>query len=147
MLFDYIGYYGPLILTAISGFSLMNRFHYFVSFTIGTIANACLNGILKDVFREPRPSRQIPFNGEKPSGIHVYGFPSGHAQITAFATAFLYLAKGPPATVYLMTFIFFLTLYQRWKYRLHSVKQLVFGTLFGVGFAWTTFYFTKKGLR
>jgi len=147
VIFDYIGYHGPLILTAMTSISLWTRYQYLLSFAVGSILNMYLNRVLKDIFREPRPSRRIPFNDETPSGIHVYGFPSGHAQITAFATAFLYLAKGPPVTVYLMSFILFLTMYQRWKYRLHSVKQLFFGALFGGGFAWLTIYFTKKVLH
>lgn len=144
VIFDYIGYHGPLLLTAMAGISLWHRYRFFVSFAVGSVVNMYLNTVLKYLFREPRPSGRIPFNDEKHSGAHVYGFPSGHAQITAFATVFLYLAKGPPVTVYLMSFLLFLTWYQRWKYRLHTVKQLFFGALFGGGFAWFTVYFTKQ---
>jgi membrane-associated phospholipid phosphatase len=143
-IFDYIGFHGPIILSAITFLYLLKRPYYLMSFIIGSTINANLNFVLKDIFREPRPTKRILFNNEKLSGSQVYGFPSGHAQIVSFAIAFLYFANGPYSILYFMTFILFLTLYQRWKYRLHSIKQLVFGVIFGGFFAWTTIYFTKR---
>jgi|LauGreSBDMM110SN_4_FD.fasta_scaffold12884_2 membrane-associated phospholipid phosphatase len=143
---DYIGVYGPVLTTALTFVTLLNRYYYLIAFIGGTIVNVYMNGVLKDYFREPRPPGQIPFNNETLKGIHVYGFPSGHSQIASFAFAFLYWANGPPAVLYSMFFIWFLTLYQRWKYRRHTIKQLFFGAVFGVFVAWFSVYFTKRAI-
>jgi membrane-associated phospholipid phosphatase len=95
------------------------------------------------MFKEPRPRGQIPFiDHDQLTGSEQYGFPSGHAQVCFFALAFLFFANGPLAVLYIIVFLCFLTLYQRWKYRRHSVKQLVFGALFGTLFAYITVYTT-----
>jgi hypothetical protein len=57
--------------------------------------------------------------------------------------AFLFFANGSITIIYFMTIITFLTLYQRWKYRRHSLKQLVFGSLIGGSFAWILVFLTQ----
>jgi len=144
---DIIGYYGPVILFGITFYCLIERTPYLLVFTLGSILNSFLNTILKAIFRESRPKGQIPFL-EHENLIHVqqYGFPSGHAQSAFFSLAFLFFANGPVAVIYCMSFLAIITLYQRWKYRRHDVKQLVYGSLIGASFAYLLVFMTKTYL-
>jgi len=138
---DTIGYYGPVILFAITFYFLLLRSPYLIAFVIGYVINTFLNSGLKLVFREPRPKGQIEFIDHTDlTGANYYGFPSGHAQASFFALAYIFFVNGPPAVLYFMTGICTLTIYQRWKYRRHSMKQLFFGALIGTGFAYIVAY-------
>ena len=144
---DYIGYYGPVILFATTFYCLLQRTPYLIAFTGGSVINTFTNEVLKNIFREPRPPNQIAFmDDENLTGTHFYGLPSGHAQASAFALVFLLLANGPQAVLYFMTGIFIITLYQRWKYHRHSIKQLAAGSIFGAAMAWIIHYFTQYAL-
>jgi membrane-associated phospholipid phosphatase len=141
---DTIGYYGPVILFSITFFCLLTRSPYLLIFTIGSILNSISNKIIKNIFREPRQDNQLPFLGEgKFEGIERYGFPSGHAQSCFFSLGFLFFINGPQAILYSMTFICAMTLYQRYKYRRHTIKQLVFGSIIGILFAYIMVYTTQ----
>jgi len=141
---DAIGYYGPVILFAMTFYCFLERSPYLFVFIMGSIVNSLLNKALKSTFREPRPRGQIPFlDDDHLIGIEQYGLPSGHAQSCFFSLAFLFFANGPPAFLYTMSFLCFLTLYQRWKYRRHSIKQLVVGSLIGIFFAYVVVYSTQ----
>jgi membrane-associated phospholipid phosphatase len=141
---DYIGYYGPVILFATTFYCLLNRIPYLIAFTGGSILNTFANEVLKNTFREPRPPNQIAFIDDKNlTGTHFYGLPSGHAQASAFAIAFLILVNGPETLLYFMTCIFITTLYQRWKYHRHSIKQLAAGSLIGALMAWIIVFMTQ----
>ena len=138
IMFDTIGYYGPVILFATTFYFLLNRLPYLYLFVFGSIANSIVNNILKSVFKELRPSGKI--GSEQFHGSNYYGLPSGHAQSCFFSFAFLYLVRGPSAILYFMGFISALTILQRWKNRYHSAKQLLYGAIFGIFFAWTIIY-------
>lgn len=141
---DYIGHYGPVILFALTFYCLINRIPYLIGFTAGSMINTFVNEVLKNIFREPRPPNQIEFiDHNSLTGTHYYGFPSGHAQASAFALVFLILSNGPVAFLYFMTPIFIITLYQRWKYNRHNIKQLAAGSVIGALMAWLAHYVTQ----
>lgn len=144
---DIIGYYGPVILFALTFYYLIKRPPYLMMFTIGSIANTLLNRVLKTTWREPRPRGQITFiDNNNLIGPEQYGLPSGHAQASFFALAFLFFSNGPQAVLYVMTLLCVITLYQRWKYRRHTVKQLALGSLIGTLFAYTLVFLTEFSL-
>ncbi len=144
---DYIGHYGPVILFALTFYCLLSRTPYLIAFTSGSILNTIMNEFLKNTFREPRPPNQIEFiDHNELTGTHFYGMPSGHAQASAFAVAFLAFSNGPEGFLYFMTGIFIITIYQRWKYHRHSIKQLAAGSIIGASFAWIIHYFTQYTL-
>ena len=140
---DEIGYYGPVILFSMTFYYFLKRTPYLFVFTIGSIANSFLNKVLKTTFKEARPRGQLPFMDEELTGTEQYGLPSGHAQSSLFSLAFLFFANGPSAVLYTMSFICFLTLYQRWKYRRHNIKQLIIGAIIGISFAYVLVYCTQ----
>jgi membrane-associated phospholipid phosphatase len=144
---DIVGHYGPVLLFTITFYCLIERTPYLIAFSLGSILNIFLNKFLKTFVKEPRPRGQIPFiDHDHLIGSEQYGFPSGHAQASFFALAFLFFANGPISVIYAMSFVCLLTLYQRWKYRRHTVKQLVFGSLFGTMFAYIVVMFTQQNL-
>lgn len=143
-LFDFVGYYGPVILFTLTFYFLIERTPYLIVFIFGSIANTFLNHLLKTTFREHRPQGQIPFiDHDQLTGAQQYGLPSMHAQASFFALAFLFFSHGPQSALYFMGFICALTLFQRWKFRRHSVKQLVLGSLIGTSFAYILVYTTQ----
>ena len=141
---DFVGYYGPVILFTLTFYFLIERAPYLIVFTFGSIASIFLNHILKSTFREPRPQGQIQFiDHDHLTGVQQYGLPSGHAQAAFFALAFLFFSGGPQSALYLMFFICIMTLFQRWKFRRHTVKQLIIGSLIGTAFAYILVYVTQ----
>ena len=148
-IFDHIGFYGPFILIGINIFSLWKRMPYLYSYINFLIINKFINKILKLSFREPRPNNQIHYNDyfDKYVGEQIYGMPSGHAQSIFYSISFLYLATKSPIVLIISLFIAALTLYQRWKYRNHTFAQLIIGSIVGILFGSSVYYYTNKYLH
>jgi membrane-associated phospholipid phosphatase len=113
-----------------------------------------MNMLLKQIFREPRPQNPMTFiDSNDMIGNNYYGLPSGHAQSVFFSLTFFYKVIKPASNsntifiLYIMSCICILTLYQRWKYRRHTIKQLLFGAVVGTFFAWTLVFITKTYLH
>lgn len=127
---DIIGWLGPFIIMTISIYSLWNQrylygylfFYVFASFT---------NALLKNIFKQARPTNGRSIMNEEYSGVQQYGMPSYHAQSCMYSIVFLYLVKKSPYLLLIELFILAATLYQRWFYRRHTVEQL--GVGIGVG--------------
>ena len=145
---DSIGHYGPAILFVITSYSLFERDIYLFVFVIGFILNSFMNLFLKQLFREPRQKDPLPFiDSNNLIGNNYYGLPSGHAQSVFFSLTFLYLTNNSIFMLYIMSCITVVTIYQRWKYRRHTIKQLIIGSFVGSLFAWTVVYITKMYLH
>ena len=151
---DYIGHYGPPILFLITFYSLFERHIYMFVFLFGSLINCWMNMLLKQIFREPRPQNPMTFiDSNDMIGNNYYGLPSGHAQSVFFSLTFFYKVIKPASNsntifiLYIMSCICILTLYQRWKYRRHTIKQLLFGAIVGSFFAWTLVFITKTYLH
>jgi dolichyldiphosphatase len=145
---DYIGYIGPILTTIITAISLFEKPYYLISFIFGSLLNNSLNEILKTWIKEPRPNNPVNYiEHTNIIGPHKYGMPSGHAQITAFTIIFLILTKGPQTWILLSLFIYFLTIYQRWSFRRHTLLQLFIGTIVGGLFGYLIFWITKWYLQ
>jgi membrane-associated phospholipid phosphatase len=143
---DKLGFMGPLLLLCIGIYNLWNQQKYLLSYLVFFIGNTILNKILKIIIKEKRPSDGVKIMNEEYSGEEIYGMPSGHAQSSFFSLSFLYLVKGSPKWLIIELFIAVLTIYQRWKYRQHTLEQLFAGSFVGIGFAYFSFYLTKQWL-
>ena len=123
----------------------------------GVLLNVCLNKVLKDFFREPRPASRCVFamgvdGGMEAGGFEEYGMPSNHSQFMAFIAAYMSLfliggCKGMPlperallSAVALLAAG--LVAYSRCYLGYHSVAQVLVGLVVGssAGFAWYTLY-------
>lgn len=146
--FDTIGFYGPLIVMGLIIIDLFSQPKYNWIYVVFVVVNEYVNRGLKLIFREPRPEGRIPFSyHESYTGASKYGMPSGHAQSIGFSLMYLWLVRSMDATWILSSFIGALTLYQRWKYRNHSIIQLLVGLLCGCGFAWIIWWAGTKYFR
>ncbi len=143
---DRIGFYGPTINFIIGFISLLKQAKYLSGYLVFTGMNYILNGVLKTTFQEARPSGGIPlyegeeeyYKGDK------YGMPSGHAQSVFFALTYLYLVKHSIYSLLLELCVALITCYQRWKYRRHTISQILVGSLTGILFGGLSFSLTKK---
>jgi membrane-associated phospholipid phosphatase len=154
VILDYIGHYGPPILFTLTSYSLFHRNIYMFVFLFGSLINCWINMFLKHIFREPRPQNPIAFvDSNYLIGNNYYGLPSGHAQSIFFSLTFFYKVIKPFSnyddifTFYIMSCIAVLTLYQRWKYRRHTIKQVLIGSIVGSFFAWILIFITKTYLH
>jgi membrane-associated phospholipid phosphatase len=137
--FDYIGHNGPIITFVITCFYLIviNKHLYLIVFLGGFWFNLIMNDVSKSVIREPRPTGQIPYYiKEDFKGSQIYGMPSGHAQICFYNLGFLNFVKSTTykftnITLLISLIVSLTTLYQRFKYRRHTIQQLFVGSLFG----------------
>jgi membrane-associated phospholipid phosphatase len=117
-------------------------------FMLGSILNYELNNILKNWIKEPRPNNPLPYiDDHLIKGAQIYGMPSGHAQIISFTIVFMILTKRPVYLILFSSFIGMLTLIQRWKYRRHTIEQLIGGTIVGSFFAYFIFWITEFYLQ
>ena len=146
--FDHIGYQGPVITSIITFLSLLEKPIYLFTFIIGSFLNYSLNNELKMIIKEPRPKNPIPFiDDHLIKGPQIYGMPSGHAEIVSFAVMFLILTKRPFYLILFSLFIFSLTLIQRWKYRRHTIEQLIIGSIIGSVFSYGCVLMTDSYLH
>ncbi len=103
-----------------------------MAFIVGYFMNVFINGVLKNLIREPRPPNQVYLHGhDVPTQADRFGMPSGHAQLTAYAITFLYLTVDNPMALITSMFIGSITLFQRYTYRRHTPKQLIAGLILG----------------
>lgn len=150
---DDIGFFAPMILFTLSIILLWSHIKYLNVYFIFFIVNSLLNKVLKQFIQEPRPvklSEQIIYkNYENTTGSSIYGMPSAHAQSVTFSTIYTYLVTKTEGVLICGGFISILSLVQRYRFKRHSIKQLIVGSLLGVGVAFigynvSTYYLTCK---
>lgn len=152
LLLDYIGFFGPVILFSISLWKLSTRIPFLYGYLGLFLASTLINKALKLVFKEPRPEGSKTIVGEPYQGADEYGMPSGHAQSVCFSATYLYFVTKNALWLALELCIVALTLIQRWKYKNHSVPQLVVGALVGVfwgyyGYRWMNTWIKESALQ
>jgi len=148
-----IGFHGPYILMIMSilmiiyesrlyfpvvGTALIPHLH-FVS-TVGNkillvvawnIMNIWINGVLKELIKQPRPKKSIKINKQDEKFSRGYGMPSGHAQLGAANFVFIALLFRNEFLTTVAALQTLLTLYQRYSFRMHSAPQLLVGSILG----------------
>ena len=150
---DDIGFFAPIILFTLSIIVLWSHIKYLNVYLIFFFLNMLLNKNLKQLIGEPRPGKVTEQNiykkYENTSGAEIYGMPSGHAQSVIFSTIYTYLVTKSNNILIGSGFISSLSLVQRYRFKRHSIKQLIVGSLLGAGVALfsynvSTFYLTCK---
>jgi membrane-associated phospholipid phosphatase len=144
--FDYIGFYAPNALSLLVAVLLLNQLKYLAVFVIFFFVNHYVNHSLKEYIRQPRPTGSRPLVDESYDRTN-YGMPSYHSQMIWFVTVFLYLVKRNVRWLIAFVAIAFLTMYQRWKYKAHSITQLAAGGALGTGIAFLAYSLTNAYLR
>jgi len=148
-LIDVIGYLTPNILFVVSCYLLCSKPFLLVYYFVGFCINILLNIILKVTFKQPRPSEDIQLfniaiNNGKRMKYDVYGMPSGHAQTSFYSLIFIYLVfKNNYLTIFYFI-LSLLTLYQRVKYKNHTINQVIVGSIVGSIVGYLIFYLSTQ---
>lgn len=144
---DLIGLFGPAILFVISLWYLWGNGIYWTWNIVLFCINLIINSGLKDWIKESRPvGGRSMTTYETYKGAQEYGMPSGHSQLVSGLVTYSYLVK--PSTMNLISglFIISLTLYQRWKYKRHSIEQLGVGAVVGILVSYISYTLITKGI-
>jgi len=147
LLLDYIGFFGPLILFCVSIWKLSVRIPFLYGYLGLFLASTLINKALKMLFKEPRPEGSKTIIGEPYQGADEYGMPSGHAQSVCFSATYLYLVTKNALWLALELCVLALTMIQRWKYKNHSVSQLVMGGLVGIFWGYYGYQLTNQWIQ
>jgi len=139
-LLDVLGFYGPLVVIFIIVFDLRKRPKYMWVFFVSIFINNFFNRYLKSLFLEERPKNPIPFSKyEEYKNVESYGMPSGHASAIGFSIIYLLLVKSHSMWLPVCIFIGILTMYQRVKYRRHTIEQVCMGLITGGISGWLVY--------
>ena len=159
---DLLGFYGFVVIIVVVCIHIHTRVWESTCFLVGIWVSFAVNKWLKSVIRDPRPTHPVPFqfrfgDGEGQvmtekvraahlyQGAELYGYPSGHAQHAFYALSFFALVLWHRPNVgwwyvwVMCVFVACVSLFQRWKYRRHTVEQLGAGTVVGMLFGWGVF--------
>jgi len=80
-------------------------------------------------------------------GFDRFGMPSGHAESVFFSLVFIYLALKNTKITFVYLLVCLNTLYQRVKYKNHTVAQVIIGSLVGTIIAFIFFKYAKHILK
>ena len=144
---DKIGFLGPFILLGMGIWQLWGNKAFWCAYLVVFVMNSFINKIAKVIIKQPRPNDGESIMNENYVGAEMYGMPSAHAQSVFSSLTFLYLVKESPAWLIGELFIAGLTVYQRWKYRRHTLEQLCVGAILGMFVAYSGYYITKQYLQ
>jgi membrane-associated phospholipid phosphatase len=138
--FDLVGLLGPVILLIVSVWQLWGNGIYLILSIVVFCINIFINIGLKQWIREPRPvGGQIMSIYDTYTGVLDYGMPSGHSQMAFGLVTFVYLVKQSISSLVGGLWIISLTVYQRWKYKRHSIEQLAIGAIVGILVAYISY--------
>jgi membrane-associated phospholipid phosphatase len=140
---DIIGFNGPIILFLVSVINLWKQ-KYIYGYLLFYIINTFINNLLKNTIKQARPNNTMNTITEKYPGVHKYGMPSYHAQSVFFSLTFLYLVKRSVFLLLIESFIAFMTIYQRWVNRHHTIEQLIVGSFIGICNAYISYLITNQ---
>ena len=140
---DDIGFFGPMILIIVAVIMLWGHTKYLNVYLIFLFINTVLNGVLKNIIKAPRPGKPsenaVYKTFEKTNGTETYGMPSGHAQSVSFTTLYMYLVTKSKNLLMGGGFISVLSLIQRYRFKRHSIEQLLVGAIIGCSVAYISY--------
>lgn len=104
--------------------------------------------MIKQFMKQPRPTRPLAYFTNESHlyrNEENYGMPSTHATLVALSLTYFYLFLGKRATplFVISAAVYALTLYQRWKYKRHTILQLIAGTVLGFTVEAIGYFFAK----
>jgi len=127
---------GLFLILAIAVFNFIYDKRFAKNFFLMWIFSGSINSMLKEIFKEPRPETNITKAAERGYSSSGYGFPSGHAQVAASIwgpTAYEFKDKARPNLIpIIFSLLIFLVALSRAIIGVHSLKQIVWGLLFGI---------------
>ena len=157
LLYEFGGYI-PILLIFLSWYLLWDHNNLFFYFNIGLVCNSILNFVLKGFIQEPRPlfdSKKISlikthakdFFFQNGIPYDIFGMPSGHAQMAFFTTIYIYLSLKHTNLLYLYLLISLIICYQRVILNLHSIEQVVVGSIVGSAFGYLVYQLAREKIK
>jgi membrane-associated phospholipid phosphatase len=155
--FDKIGGNGPIILMFSNIFLMYEKTHFQFYYVLFYFINIILNTILKQLFRQPRPSidektflavlkKNERFVRRDGHPYDIFGMPSGHTQSVIYSTLFNYSVFQNVKILFLFLIISLITMIQRVVYNHHTVLQILIGGCFCVVVTYIAIYFAKMNI-
>ena len=139
--FHIVGYAAPVLMVMSSILLLRNKRKYMNYLIFGYVLCDILNILLRFVLKEPRPTNdwkllQLGITHSKRFSFDIYGMPSGNAQSCGFLLVFTALVLNDPLVTGIYTILTLITMYQKYLYENHSIKQVVVGLFIGLVFGY-----------
>ena len=135
-----LGYFGEYITFFITCSLIYSRYIYFFFYLITFVFNRFLNTFLKNTLKEETPNNPIKFLESEQFTKTNYRNPSGHVQVSFFSFMYAYLVLGQMTKLIFLSFIVcIITIYQRYMFRNHTLKQLLFGAVLGLLTAYVSY--------
>ena len=133
----------------VSKFNFFHKILLIISIYFVSKFNENLNNYLQLLIKAELPTKNLVEQKKKDGEKNIYGMPSGHAQSVIFSTIYTYFVTKSNNILIGSGFISMLSLVQRYRFKRHSIKQLIVGSLIGAGVALfgyniSTFYLTCK---
>lgn len=136
-----VGYFGEYIVFLITCALIFNQHLFFGFYILFFILNRIINQYLKKLLKGNRPSHPKKYLESDKFSKNKYGMPSGHSQITFFSIAYCYfVTKKFIPWILLLLIIGMILVYERYFFRNHTMKQLVYGMVIGVTFGFICYY-------
>ena len=150
-IFDLIGFSAPLLMVIISIILFRNKRKYMTYLIFGYVLCDILNILLKFILKEPRPTNdwqllQLGITHSKRFSFDVYGMPSGNAQSCGFLLVFTALVLNDPFITGIYAVLTLISMYQKYLYENHSIKQVVVGLFIGVVYGYLLYCVATKNL-
>ena len=153
--FNTVGGNGPIILIFSNIFLMYKKTNFQFYYVCFCIINVVLNTVLKQLFRQPRPSidektflailkKNERFVRRDGHPYDIFGMPSGHTQSVVYSTLFNYLVFHNMQMTVAFLILSLLTMVQRVVYNHHTVLQVIVGGCVGTVVALTAYHFAKK---
>jgi len=154
-IFNIIGGNGPIILMFSNIFLMYKKPHFQIYYFFFYIINVLLNTILKQLFKQPRPSidektflavlkKNERFVRRDGHPYDIFGMPSGHTQSVIYSTLFNFLVFRNISMIIPFIFLSLITMIQRVVYNHHTILQVIVGGCIGTMVAFIAYYFAKN---
>ena len=146
---NYIGYYGPVILILVNIYALSQYpQHLYLYLPFLFMNDIIFNPALKVLIKDPRPIGYQKSIGIDKDNIyinaHIYGMPSGHAQMVFYSTTFLYLSLRNMNVLYFCLAVSLLTVSQRVVFNYHTPLQVIVGAIVGICMGYLIYYIARN---
>ena len=105
--------------------------------------NECIISVLKEWIREKRPE---PISNDEIS-YSYYGMPSGHSQHVMFSFMYLFMLVENGLILLSILFMCFVVMFERYKNKRHTFKQITVGGILGLAFGYISFVIVKQYIR
>jgi hypothetical protein len=144
----YVVIYGPGILCILSLILLYKDLRFAFLFVAGYFISTKICYFIKDNVRQLRPKDEAPLIKKeemyrKKVVSEKYGMPSASMQSMAYSTTFVHLAIGNLNITILYLIVYFISMYERLKYKHHTWQQVTVGSILGAVIGYASYIFGK----